>query len=144
MTLPLETGRDDHALAEWFLFNHNGAVCNVNNAQLIDDLAVVFAEVRELALSDVKQLQAAPAAAGLTERQAEALNYITGHFNANGFAPTYRDIARRLKTSTGRVFELVSALVERGHLTRLPGRARSIGLVNTAPVNTAHQISEEA
>lgn len=144
MTLPIETGGNDRALAEWFVFNHDGALCSVSNDQLIDDLAKVLAEVRALGASTAGQQQPPQLAVGLTERQAEALKYIAGHFNSNGFAPTYRDIGKRLQVAPGRVFEIVSALVERGYVTRLPGRARSIALVNNLAVNTAHKISEEA
>jgi hypothetical protein len=114
MTELVEVGSDAKAVAEWFMANHTGEVCGLHSDALIDGLARVLADFRG---------HSQPA--GLTERQAEALK-------ANGFAPTYREIAKRFGCSTSRAHELVSALVDRGCLVRLPGRARSVALAGRA------------
>lgn len=118
MTLPPDIGTDAKAIAEWFVLNHSGIVCGADNEALINDLAGVLSEFR-----------ASQQKAGLTERQAEALKFIAGYHAAHGFAPAYRDIAKRFDISTSRAHELVTSLVERGCLIRLPGRARSLALV---------------
>jgi|GEM_PF-3083516 hypothetical protein len=121
MTELVEVGSDAKAVAEWFMANHTGEVCGLHSDALIDGLARVLADFRG---------HSQPA--GLTERQAEALKFVSAYHTANGFAPTYREIAKRFGCSTSRAHELVSALVDRGCLVRLPGRARSVALAGRA------------
>ncbi len=65
---------------------------------------------------------------GLTERQRAALDFITARLRA-GKCPTFDEIkvALGLRSKSG-VHRLVSALVDRGHLVRLEGRARALAL----------------
>lgn len=74
-------------------------------------------------------------AMGLTEREAECLRVIRAHITATGGTPpSYGEIAEALGLSSkSGVTRLVGALVERGHVERLPGRARSIALVHSVP-----------
>lgn len=66
---------------------------------------------------------------GLTERQFHLLTFIKAHINVCGFAPSYVEMKDALGlASTSGVHRLVSGLEERGHLCRLPGKARSIQL----------------
>lgn len=63
----------------------------------------------------------------LTRRQREAMDFIRAEYDASGVSPTYEEICAALglksKASASR---LVAGLVERGHLHRYPGRARSL------------------
>lgn len=64
---------------------------------------------------------------GLTACQAHALDVIKGLINGTGRSPSIREIVRALGIgSYGRAQELVNALVERGHLDRIPNRARTL------------------
>jgi len=67
---------------------------------------------------------------GLTHRQQQALDYIHDYIAARGIPPSFDEISdgAGIGTKSG-VFRIVNALVERGHIRRMPGRARSIELV---------------
>ncbi len=74
-----------------------------------------------------------PVAAGLTERQAGALVFITSFIAANGFSPTYREIAEGLGLKSSYAAHLmVHHLVERGAITIVPRRSRSIAVVEAS------------
>mgnify|MGYP003627450979 CR=1 FL=1 len=67
----------------------------------------------------------------LTRRQAEALAFIRLYLKEKGQPPAYLDIARGLGlASTAPAYALVDRLEERGYITRLRGRARSITMVS--------------
>lgn len=56
---------------------------------------------------------------GLTPRQLEVLHFIKGFIAANGFSPTYREIAKGIGSmSRGSTFATVQHLIVRGHLRR--------------------------
>jgi SOS-response transcriptional repressor LexA len=68
---------------------------------------------------------------GLTPEQRAALDFISKEIAANDSPPTYQEIALHLglrsKSGVGR---LLNRLEDRGHITRLPGRRRSIAVVD--------------
>ena len=65
-----------------------------------------------------------------TFRQMQVLAFVKVHLQATGgIAPTYQEIANGLGIlSKGQAQRFVNGLVDRGFLTRLPNRARSLGL----------------
>lgn len=66
---------------------------------------------------------------GLTERQADALEFIQVYFRANGFTPTFTEIMKEIGLhSKAGVHRLLTGLEERGVIERIPNRARSISL----------------
>ena len=66
---------------------------------------------------------------GLTPRQRQALTFIAAHIAAHGSSPSLREITAGLGlASAGSVHRLVGALIARGHLVRLPRRARALSL----------------
>lgn len=66
---------------------------------------------------------------GLTERQAELLAFIKTRIATNGVAPSYDEMAEHLQLrSRGNLHDLICALVERGALNRLPGKARALSV----------------
>lgn len=67
---------------------------------------------------------------GLTSRQRELLQFIRTHFAEKGVAPTFDQMGAflGLQSKSG-VHRLLTALEERGHIRRLPNRARAIALV---------------
>ena len=67
---------------------------------------------------------------GMTPMQERCLAAIRSGIQSNGVAPRYEDIAAALGlASKAGVHRLVTALIERGHLTKMPGRNRSLALV---------------
>lgn len=68
---------------------------------------------------------------GLTEEQRILLDYIRAYGKKNkGRTPSYDEMRRAmvLKSKSG-IHRMVKALEERGHIYRLPNRARSIAVV---------------
>lgn len=68
-------------------------------------------------------------ALGLTQRERDALDFITSYIGQHRIAPSYDDIRAglNLKSKSG-VTRLIGALEERGHIARLHGHGRSIAL----------------
>ncbi|OQA04210.1 MAG: LexA repressor [bacterium ADurb.Bin400] len=65
----------------------------------------------------------------LTKRQKEILDYIRFFIDANGYAPSYREIAHYFEfSSTGTVAEYINILQEKGYLTKEAMDARAIQL----------------
>jgi repressor LexA len=59
----------------------------------------------------------------------EILNFIKEFLDEQGYAPSYRDIARGVNlSSTSQVSQYIDDLVEEGKLVREPGIARSLRL----------------
>lgn len=70
---------------------------------------------------------------GMTLRQYELLCFIRDYYERNDFAPSYDEMKEALGLhSKSGISRLVNALEERGHISRLPNRARSIILEGTA------------
>ncbi len=68
---------------------------------------------------------------GLTRRQRDLLAYLRSHIAANGQAPSYAEMAAAIGLkSKSSVVQLVRGLAERGHLSFLKNRARSISLAD--------------
>lgn len=67
---------------------------------------------------------------GLTSVQADTLRYIRAYSVEHGFPPSFGEIAKALdlKSKSG-VHRIVTALEERGHIRRLPYRARAIEII---------------
>lgn len=82
-----------------------------------------------LANEVARQLSAA-VTVGLTRRQASALTFMRSYFAEHGVMPSYAETreALGLASSSG-VSQVIAGLVERGHIKRLPGRARAITFV---------------
>lgn len=79
----------------------------------------------------------APIRIGLTKSQREILDGIERHIAQFHQPPSYREIAEMFGfKSTGRVTEVLRALQERGWITFLPGRARSITVLDKASPRT--------
>ena len=70
---------------------------------------------------------------GITPAQHRALTFIRQYVAANGYSPTFREIAGGVGLkSSSEVHRLVHGLVERGSVKLLSRRARSIELVRAA------------
>lgn len=67
---------------------------------------------------------------GLTKRQYECLSFIRLFISAKGYSPSYIEIRTKLglKSNSG-VARLCVSLKERGYITFLPSRSRSIMIV---------------
>lgn len=93
-------------------------------------------EQRPDSLGDISQVQPlslpqgdARRTFGLTKRQADLLTFIREYHARHGMTPTYREMFRGIGlSSTSPIHRLVRSLEERGHIRRLPNRARSIAL----------------
>ena len=67
---------------------------------------------------------------GLTQRQLAAKDYVSEYIGEHRISPTFKEIREALKLPPNpEVHRIVPALEERGHITRLPFRARSLRLV---------------
>lgn len=66
----------------------------------------------------------------LTPSHYELLSFIDAHIEANGFSPSFTEMARavNLRSKSG-VHRLLGCLEERGYVRRLPGKARAIEVV---------------
>ncbi len=68
----------------------------------------------------------------MSPRQAQCLKAITGFIERKGCPPTYREIASGMgqgHTAAG-VWSFIRGLEERGYITRLVGRQRSITVID--------------
>ena len=64
----------------------------------------------------------------ITPKQKQVLDLVRDGINANGYAPTLDEMAKALGKAKGSVYEIVSSLVNRGHLLREPNVARNLRL----------------
>lgn len=66
---------------------------------------------------------------GLTERQSQLLSFIRSYVEENGIPPSFDEmrIFAGLRSKSG-IHRLLTALEERGHIFRIPNRARCIAL----------------
>ncbi|MDD1534591.1 MULTISPECIES: LexA family protein [unclassified Bradyrhizobium] len=79
----------------------------------------------------------APIRIGLTKCQREMLEGIEAYIAQHNQPPSYREIANMFGfKSTGRVTEVLRALQERGWITFIPGRARSITVMEKVSPRT--------
>jgi repressor LexA len=66
---------------------------------------------------------------GLTRSQRDVLDFIKAYLDQHGIPPTFQDIADSVGLrSKGGIHRVLTALEERGHIERLPARARAIRL----------------
>lgn len=76
----------------------------------------------------------APPPFGLTPQMMICLNVINDLMTATGVPPSYDDIAEELDISSrSQIHRLICALEERGWISRLPGRKRSITILRPVP-----------
>ncbi len=68
----------------------------------------------------------------LTKRQLELLRLIDNKIEETGISPSFEEMKQGLglKSKSG-IHRLINSLVERGHLRRLPNRARALEVINT-------------
>lgn len=72
----------------------------------------------------------------LTKRQKEILDFIIQYVEAQGYAPTLEEIAARFEiASLNAIHKHLSALEEKGYISRLWNRARSIEIRKSAGGN---------
>src|SRR5947199_2771147 len=73
----------------------------------------------------------------LTQRQQQILRFIQGKQDSDGLTPTFREIAAHFRfNSPNAALSHVQALREKGFLKNLPGRARSLQVLDpTRPRN---------
>lgn len=71
----------------------------------------------------------------MTPRQMDALRFITGYQEAKGYCASVREIALGIGgNAIGKTHEALDGLEERGHIRRLPNRARAIEVLTAVPV----------
>ena len=70
---------------------------------------------------------------GLTAKQDELLALLRAKEAAGERTPSYKEMSVELRVSFRRIQELVCGLAERGYIKRIPGRGRSITLVDKQP-----------
>ena len=65
----------------------------------------------------------------LTDRQKQAFDFIKSYIKANRFSPSVMDVANDLGVTNNAASDHINALVKKGAITRLTGKARSIAPV---------------
>jgi repressor LexA len=83
---------------------------------------------------------------GLTHKQRDCLSFIQSYTDEHGASPSFEEMKAGLglKSKSG-VHRLLDALEERGHIRRMPWRARAIEVVTANPlagVSTADLLAE--
>ncbi|WP_374467416.1 hypothetical protein [Ferrovibrio sp.] len=74
--------------------------------------------------------RANPARYNLSPGQKRVLDFIVEYHGQRVFVPSYQEIVDKLGLrSKGNVCRYIEALVERGHLRRIPGRSRSLTVI---------------
>lgn len=66
---------------------------------------------------------------GLTVRQLECLKAIKTYIKKNEYAPSFEEVAITMGLNRANVNRLVGVLVDKGHVTHIPGSARSLALI---------------
>jgi len=80
----------------------------------------------------------------LTRRQKEALNFIIAHSDEHGSSPTLQQIADHLgNVSRGNGHRIVSALVKRGWIKRLPNHANGLEVIRRPGEPSAEAVAHE-
>lgn len=62
-------------------------------------------------------------------KQLQVLEAIEYFINQNGISPTYREIATLLKCDVRQVFEKVMLLEDKGYISTINGKARTIKIL---------------
>lgn len=79
---------------------------------------------------------------GLTPHQRQLFDFVHAEITSGNVSPSFEQIREHLglKSKSG-VHRLVEALVERGWLIKLPGRARSLALPGSGPATEAERLA---
>lgn len=65
---------------------------------------------------------------------ADLLAFVRDYAAARGYAPSYDEMAVALRVSVGQAHAIVASLIAAGQMTRQPGRARSLVVVDRGHV----------
>jgi DNA-binding MarR family transcriptional regulator len=80
-----------------------------------------------------RQINGRPMGGGLTRRQMELLAYIRGYVGKHGYAPSFEEMKQAIGlASKSGIHRMIKALEERGYVTSLYNKARSIELRRVA------------
>jgi len=80
----------------------------------------------------------------MTEKMRALKSFIVKYTDEHGIAPSYDEMKDALGiASKGGITRLIDALVERGHVTRLPHRARSCRVLKTAEADKIRRELDE-
>ncbi len=68
---------------------------------------------------------------GMTQRQRDLLVFLVEYIDESGLSPSYDEMCNALDlASKSGVSRILGGLESRGHIVRLPGSARSVGVSN--------------
>ena len=67
--------------------------------------------------------------AALTPRQLEAYEALCSFIRENGYSPTYRELAEILSVCHSTAREIIDGMIDRGVVSRIPNRHRSLSVV---------------
>ena len=81
--------------------------------------------------------------AGLTARQKQVYDIVRDRIMAHGICPTYDELACEIGVVKSGICRVVDALVEKGYLKRIRGRARSLVLCKICCPHCGHNINDE-
>jgi SOS-response transcriptional repressor LexA len=77
----------------------------------------------------------------LSARQSQALAFIERYHAEHGHHASFRQIGEALGITNNAVNDLLTACERKGHLTRVPGRARALTLVKVSPASSASSVA---
>jgi len=80
--------------------------------------------------------------AGLTPRQKQVYDIIRYNIMAHGKCPSYDELALEIGVVKSGICRVVDALIEKGYLTKIRGRARSLVLCKVCCPHCGGDISE--
>jgi repressor LexA len=79
----------------------------------------------------------------LTTRQRDLLVFLSSHVDERGVMPAYQEMAKAIGiASKSGIHRMVLALEERGHIKRIPYRARAIEIVKRP--DTASNVTKDS
>lgn len=102
-------------------------------AEILMDQFRHIEDDRELIARVLMEVGQGASSAGLTEIQSDTLEFVTSFQDRHRYAPSYDEIAKAVGlASKSGAHRVIHQLVERGVISLLPHRARSLNIVGRA------------
>ena len=80
-------------------------------------------------LAELARIRATAGKQGMTPRQKECLEIIEAYIEEHGASPSFNDLKKAMNVTQSNIHRIVHGLIDRGRITMIPGRARSIAVL---------------